>query len=91
MTELDKKVLKVAEEICWLYGSKIGDQICQDWEGDTHPFTDEEIALMNLEYEKENQCTETPEDLNPAPEDGMMMSYYIACQLERILKGLNSD
>ena len=85
---MDKKVLKIAAEICWLHASIAGDRTCQDWSG-------KDDVIDALSMDEKNLLMKNYEDFNSGGEDyepdtfqkdEMSISHYVAIHLERMLE-----
>lgn len=86
--ELERKVLKLAAQICWMHGEIAGNRICQDWSGDTDfldLLTPEDRDALARQYEQYNS---EGRDFEPGyfPYDEMMISFVIARALETMAK-----
>lgn len=88
MDALDKKVLKIAAQICRLNGTRASDRACQDWREDTKildSLTPEEKDSLSLQYEEFNSNGEDFES-GYFPYDEMTVSYIVARALDLLIK-----
>lgn len=86
MDKLTIKILKLAAQICWMHGEIAGNQVCQDWSGETNildTLTDEEKNKLIFDYEQFNSGGA---DYRPGRfvYDEMIISFTIARALEII-------
>ena len=76
-TEFDKKILSVAAEICGLYASEVSNKTCQDWTGESLPFTRDELKSLVFDYQQWNSGGEDYDEDELSESDGMMVASYI--------------
>jgi len=89
MNDLERKVLKLAAQICTLHGEVAGNRICQDWSTDTDildSLTDEEKDQLAYQYQQWNS---RGQDYEPGyfPYDEMLVSFIVARALEVMSEG----